>query len=273
MADALMAADYPANPVPLELFERHKDQPAALAALDAAGYDWRGRASGKTVEDMLGLCAGADTSYSIGIDNVETMVSRLEDAEPFGSLKLKIGSDHDIEVFHAIRERWDKPIRVDANASLSAEAAVERVKALAPFGLDLIEQPVAADDLDGLREIRELGIAPVFADESCVTVADVERLAGVVDGVNVKIAKCGGIDATLRVIEAARKHRMTVMIGCMVETSLGISAALSIAGACDLYDLDAHLLLADDPFEGLYLFGGVLFGCGDPGLGVTRKIS
>lgn len=272
MTAALLATGFPQNPLPRELYHQYAGQSAALAAVDAAGHDWRGRASNKTVAQRLGLPkSGARTSYSVGIDSVATMVARVEDARPFGALKLKIGADHDVEVFRAIREVWDKPIRVDANASLSAKSAVERIRALAPFGLELIEQPVAADDVNGLRAVRRLGIAPVFADESCVTVEDVARLAGVVDGVNVKIAKCGGIDATLRVIEAARRHDLRVMIGCMVETSLGISAALALAGACDIFDLDAHLLLADDPYEGLTLHDEVLSTGDGPGLGVRRK--
>jgi L-alanine-DL-glutamate epimerase-like enolase superfamily enzyme len=161
-------------------------------------------------------------------------------------------------------------LRVDANTAWTPQQAVARIEKLQRFGLELVEQPVAAHDVDGLRFVRERSPLPIFADESCLRAADIPRLAGAVDGINIKLAKCGGIAEALRMIHTAHSHSLLVMLGCMVETTLGIAAAAQLAPLADYADLDGAALLADDPFAGFSIARGRLHLSAAPGLGVSR---
>jgi L-alanine-DL-glutamate epimerase-like enolase superfamily enzyme len=152
-----------------------------------------------------------------------------------------------------------------------AGGAVGRIKQLQDFDLEFVEQPVAAHDIDGMRFVRERSPLPIIADESCKTSHDIPRLAGAVDGINIKLAKCGGISEALRMIHTARAHNMQVMLGCMVESSLGVAAAAQLAPLVDYADLDGAALLAEDPFTGFSIAGGRIHLSADPGLGVARR--
>ncbi len=170
----------------------------------------------------------------------------------------------------------DKRLRVDANCGWSPQEAADRIADITRFDLELIEQPLPAGCLGELKRLRESGPVresgiPIIADEDCVRPADLERLADAVDGVNIKLAKCGGIVEALRMIRRARSLGLKVMLGCMVETSLGVAAAAQIASLADYVDLDGHLLLADDPFTGLELTQGVVRPAPTPGLGVEIR--
>jgi L-alanine-DL-glutamate epimerase-like enolase superfamily enzyme len=162
-------------------------------------------------------------------------------------------------------------LRVDANAAWTAKGALQIAELLAALGVEFIEQPLPPHDLEGLRFVRDRSPLPVVADESCVTASDVPRLAGVVDGVNLKLAKCGGLREAMRLIATARAHGMLVMAGCMIETSLGISAAAHLAPLLDCADLDGAALLADDPYVGATIAGGAIRLSDGAGLGVTRR--
>ena len=175
----------------------------------------------------------------------------------------------------AIRSvRPEARIRVDANAGWStprtAAAAIER---LAAFDLEFVEQPMPPGDPDDLRWLRQHSPLPIFADESCVTAADVHRLSGAVDGIVVKLAKCGGLRAALLQIQAAHLHGMQVMIGCMIESSVGITAAAHLTPLVEYADLDGNLLVSDDPYQGVTVEGGKLVLPTGPGLGVERLLS
>jgi L-alanine-DL-glutamate epimerase-like enolase superfamily enzyme len=162
-------------------------------------------------------------------------------------------------------------LRVDANAAWTAKGALAMADLLADLGVEFLEQPLPPHDLEGLRFVRERSPLPVIADESCVMAHDVPRLAGVVDGVNLKLAKCGGLREAHRIVAAARAHGMLVMAGCMIETSLGITAAAHLAPLLDFADLDGAALLADDPYDGATITGGTVRLPDAPGLGVTRR--
>jgi L-alanine-DL-glutamate epimerase-like enolase superfamily enzyme len=160
---------------------------------------------------------------------------------------------------------------VDANAAWTPKHALRMIELLRELDVEFVEQPLPPHDLDGLRFVRERSALPIVADESCLVAADVARLAGVVDGINIKLAKCGGLREALRMIATARAHGMLVMAGCMIESSLGITAAAHLAPLLDHADLDGAALLADDPFVGATIEGGRIALPAGAGLGVARR--
>ncbi|MFH0981931.1 MAG: dipeptide epimerase [Planctomycetota bacterium] len=258
------------------LLERFGDQTAAVAAIDMALHDWIGRKLGMPVWRWLGLdpTLTPPTSYTIGLTELQDLPARVAEATGFRSLKLKVGARDDEQTLRIVREHAPEVgLRIDANGAWSPEEAPGRIAALSRFNLELVEQPIAAGRIEVLRALRRQSPVPIIADEDCVRVADLPRLVGAVDGVNVKLAKCGGIREALTLMRVARRLGLKVMLGCMIETSLGVSAAAQLASLADYVDLDAHLLLADDPYEGLVLAEGVVRPSDRPGLGITARPS
>lgn len=258
------------------LLERFDDQRATVAAIDAALHDWLGKRRGEPVWRILGLSPSKTppTSMTVGIDTPEVTADKVKELHEFRVIKVKVGRDRDVETLKAIRAAaGDRKIRIDANCGWSPDNAVERMRALLPFDLELIEQPVPTGQLNVVRELSGQSPIPIVADEDAVQPSDVERLADAYDGINVKLSKCGGIREGMRMIQLARQRGMKVMLGCMVETSLGISAIAQLGSLADFADLDGHLLLADDPFEGLVLRDGVVRPGDGPGLGVHARSS
>jgi L-alanine-DL-glutamate epimerase-like enolase superfamily enzyme len=198
----------------------------------------------------------------------------VQDAAEYPVLKIKLGTDRDADIVRAVRRAApDKTLRADANAAWTPKHALRMIDVLAEHGVEFVEQPVPAHDLEGLRYVRERSTLPVIADESCVTAADIPRLIGAVDGINIKLSKCGGLREALRMIAAARAHGLLVMAGCMVETSLGVTAAAHFAPLLDFADLDGAALLRDDPYSGATIHGGVIRLPDGPGLGVTPRLT
>ncbi len=252
----------------------HDDQRAALAGVEAALYDWCGKRLGVPLWRLLGLeRPRVRTTFTIGISEPEDVRAKTEAAlaAGFDALKVKVGVEHDEQTLSAIREVFDGPLFLDANQAWRAVEAVDRVSALARFRPALVEQPVSQADWQCMAELRKLGVTPIFADESCQRPADVLRLRGFVDGVNIKLEKCGGVRQALRMIALARELGLQVMIGCFVSSSLAIAPALAIASLADYADLDGALLLADDPFEGIDRSGALLRLGDRPGLGVWPR--
>ncbi len=248
---------------------------AARVAVSAALHDLVGKRLGVPVWKLWGLdpTTAPVSSYTIGIDTLEVMREKVREAAPYSILKVKVGTTRDFEVLAMIREEAPgKTIRVDANTAWTAKQAIAAIPILADFGVEFVEQPLPADDLAGLRLVRENSPLPIVADESVSTAADVAKLAGVVDGVNIKLAKCGSLREALRIVHAARAHGMSVMLGCMLETTLGIAAAVQLAPLVDYVDLDGAALLDGDPFEGpgLEEDGRLRFNL-EPGLGVAAR--
>lgn len=245
--------------------------PSALAALDAALHDLAARRLGVPVYRLLGLARpGPVTAYTLGIAERETTLEDARSLSDYPVFKMKVGGESDIETVRAVVETSEAEIWVDANEAFEPDEAVEVVRELKDIGVRMIEQPVPASMGPGaLQQVtRAADPVPVIADESAITARDVPKLAGNVSGVNVKLAKCGGIRGALAMIHTARAHGMKVMLGCMVETSLGIAAAAHISGLVDFVDLDGAMLLADDPFEGLDYERGRILLPEKPGLGV-----
>jgi L-alanine-DL-glutamate epimerase-like enolase superfamily enzyme len=244
---------------------------AALAALDSALHDLAAKMLNIPVYRLLGLARPAPTSaYTLSIANRETTIEEAEKLSAFPILKMKVGGRGDIETVRAVSEVSAAALWVDANEAFSPDEAPEVARNLRDMGLLMVEQPVPASAGPGaLRRVTEaVKPLPVIADEGVLTAEDVPSLAGCVTGVNVKLAKCGGIRQALEMIHTARAHGMLVMLGCMVETSLGIAAAAQISGLVDLVDLDGAMLLADDPFTGLAYEDGRILLSEASGLGV-----
>ena len=246
--------------------------PSALAALDSALHDLAARRLGVPVYRLLGLARPEPTSaYTLSIANRETTLREAEKLSGFPILKMKVGGGEDLKTVRAVAGATDANLWVDANEAFPPEEAPGVARELKEMGaVRLIEQPVPAsagpEALRGVTEAAEP--LPVVADESAVDARDVPRLAGCVSGVNVKLAKCGGIRRALEMIHVARAHGMLVMLGCMVETSLGIAAATQISELVDFVDLDGAMLLAEDPFRGLGYERGHIILSQEPGLGV-----
>jgi L-Ala-D/L-Glu epimerase len=211
------------------------------------------------------------STFTIGIDQPEKMRAKVREAEQYPILKIKLGTDRDVEILRTIRDTTDREIRVDANCGWTLKQTVRMLPVLEEFGVTVLEQPLPADQLDGLGEIRRRADIPVIADESCETAADIPPLVGKVDGINIKLAKCGSLREAIRMIAIARAHGMTVMVGCMIESSIGITAAAHFTPLVDIVDLDGAALLADDPFAGATIDGGQVSLPVGPGLGVRRR--
>lgn len=248
--------------------------PAARVAISAALHDLVGKKLGVPVWKLWGLdpAAAPKSSFTIGIDTPEVMRQKVREAAEYDILKIKVGTPRDGEVLQMIRDLApEKTVRVDANTAWTAKEALRRIPMLEEFGVEFVEQPLPPDDLEGLRLVRRRSRLPIIADESCKTAKDVARLAGAVDGVNIKLAKCGSLREAIRIVHAARAHGMSVMIGCMVESTLGIAAAVPVTPLVDYADLDGAALLADDPFAGPGIDGdGRMRFSDEPGLGVSR---
>ncbi len=245
---------------------------AARAGIDSALHDWVGKKLGQPVWKLFGLDA-AQTPLScvtLGMAPREEMERKLETVRDFPALKVKLGAPGDVENLERIRAGYKGKLRIDANAAWSAADAVRVLRRVERLDLELVEQPVARGDLDGLRWVRERSGIPVFADESVHHASDIAQLVGRVDGVNLKLMKSGTLREMQRTIHAARAHGMQVMLGSMVESSLALSAAAQLAPLADYLDLDGHWLLAKDPFSGAPGERGRIELSQRPGLGVSR---
>jgi len=248
---------------------------AARAAMSAALHDLMGKRLGIPVYRLWGLdpAASPPTSFTIGIAPDETTLrERVTDAAQYPVLKIKLGSSWDERIVRLVREMApNKVLRVDANAAWTPKSTLRMIPLLQELGVEFVEQPLPPQDLEGLRFVRERSSLPIVADESCLVASDIPKLAGVVDGINIKLAKCGGLREALRMIATALAHDMLVMAGCMIESSLGITAAAHFAPLLDCVDLDGAALVANDPYVGATIDRGVVALPDGPGLGVTLR--
>jgi L-alanine-DL-glutamate epimerase-like enolase superfamily enzyme len=256
------------------LHPKYPPHPSARSAISAALLDLLSRKAGVPAWQYLGLQNTAvPSSFTIGIADIEVMREKTRAAKQYQILKIKVGTPDDERILAMLREEAPHArIRVDANTGWTAEQTIAYLPMLQEFGVELIEQPVATDDYAALRRVKEASAIPIIADESCRVAADVETLIGCVHGVNIKLAKCGSIWEGLRIAQTARANGMTVMLGCMVESTLGIAAAIQLSSLVDYVDLDGAALLRDDPFVGPRLDpnGNVVFNS-EPGLGVRGR--
>jgi L-alanine-DL-glutamate epimerase-like enolase superfamily enzyme len=249
---------------------------SAKSAISSALHDIMGKRLETPVHRLWGLdpADAGESSYTIGIADNDGLRQRIADAAQYPILKVKLGTDRDMEIVRVVRDAApDKRIRVDANAAWTPSHALRMIDFLADQDIEFVEQPVAQHDIDGLRFVRSRSKLPIIADESCLVSTDVPRLAGAVDGVNLKLAKCGSLREALRIIHTARAFGMTVMAGCMIESSLGISAVAQLAPLLDHADFDGAALLADDPFVGATIERGKICLNDLPGIGAIPSSS
>lgn len=268
------------DPFALERIEKAVElavgrNPAARVAVSAALHDLVGKRLGLPVWKLWGLSPATTpaSSFTLGLATPDELRKWVRDAAGYSILKLKVGSPGDDELLRVIREEAPHArIRIDANTGWTLKAAVARLPLLHDLGIELIEQPFKADDIEAFRVLRAESPIPIVADESCRTVADIPRLVGAVDGVNIKLEKCGSLREAVRMVHVARAHGMQVMLGCMVTSTLGIAAAAQVAPLVDYVDLDGAALLAEDPFDGPGMENDGRMRLNDtPGLGVSRR--
>ncbi|HPW18028.1 MAG TPA: dipeptide epimerase [Candidatus Aminicenantes bacterium] len=248
---------------------------AAKAALDMAVLDWVGKRLGVPLWKLLGLAGSKEvqTTYSIGIDTVEAMQRKVLEAPDFGVYKIKVGTPDDRKIIEGIRAVTGKPLRTDANEGWKTkEEALEMIDWMAGQGVELVEQPLPADRLGDYAWLKERVRIPVFGDESLIEPADLPRIAPYFHGVNVKLMKCGGVQEAVRLAAMARTLGLGLMIGCMIETSLAVSAGAAVAQLFDYADLDGNLLISNDPFRGVRTVKGRLVLNDRPGLGVEGEL-
>jgi L-alanine-DL-glutamate epimerase-like enolase superfamily enzyme len=250
------------------------DQSCACAALDIAILDWVGNRLGVPLYRLWGLDPGKTpvTTFSIGIDTPEVVKQKVAEAKDFPVLKIKVGRDNDAEILAAVREATDKRLRVDANEGWrDKEQALEKIRWLQGLGVELIEQPLPAAMIDETAWLRQRVDIPIIADEAIKRASDIPRLAGAYDGINIKLMKAGGIQEAIRMIHVARALGLKIMLGCMIESSVGISAAAHLSPLVDYADLDGNLLISNDPFVGVAVEDGRLILNDHPGLGVQER--
>ncbi len=247
---------------------------SAHAAVSAALYDWIGKRLGQPLWRLWGLdpTTAPLSSFTIGIDEPEVMAAKVREAAEYPILKIKVGTDADEPILRAVRDVAPEVVlRADANAGWTPREALEGIAMLRDFGVEFVEQPVPPEDHEGLASVHARSALPIIADESCLVASDIPGLSDRVDGINIKLSKCGGPREALRMIHTARACGLEVMLGCMLETTLGIAASAHLAPLVDYADLDGAELLKDDPFSGPHLERGRIVLGDEPGLGVTER--
>lgn len=240
-----------------------------VCALDMAGWDLYGKLKRKQLHQLWGLdtASSAPTDFTIGIDTIDTMVAKMKE-QPWPIYKIKVGVEDDIEMVAALRKNTDAIFRVDANAGWTLEQALQKIPLLKDLGVELVEQPLAKDDWEGMKTLFRESPLPLMADESCVAESDVVKCHQHFHGINIKLTKCSGITPARRMITKARELDMKIMIGCMNESSVGTAAIAQLAPLVDFIDMDGPLLLAEDTATGVSFDFGKIIYTDTPGLGV-----
>lgn len=242
----------------------------AECALDIAVHDLYGRLQDRPLTELWGLQRTRipDSSYTIGIDSLDVMIAKLHEQPGWSCYKIKLGVPEDLAIIRALRQETSATFRVDANCAWSAAETIDKSAALRELGVEFIEQPLRADaPAEDQRMVFEQSALPIIADESCQVEADVDRCAGRFHGINVKLCKCGGLTPALRMLRRARTLGLRTMVGCMVESSIGISAAAQLLPLLDYADLDGAVLLRDEPARGVTIDRGRVTFADQPGTG------
>lgn len=255
-----------------EVFSKLKGEWAAKAAIDIALMDWTAQKLGVPLYRYFGLDAkdAPVTTFSIGIDTPEMTRKKIDEAAPFPVLKIKVGLDTDEATMDSVRQATKKPLRVDANEGWKdKEEAVRKINWLEKMGVEFIEQPMPAPMLEEARWVRSRVHIPIIADEACLHAADIPKLRDAFDGVNIKLDKSGGVLEAYRMIQIAKALGMKTMLGCMISSSVTVTAAAHLSPLVDYADLDGNLLISNDPFRGVTVKNGRLILPGSPGLGLS----
>jgi L-alanine-DL-glutamate epimerase-like enolase superfamily enzyme len=247
-----------------------RDYPFELCALDMAAHDLYGRKKGLPLYRLWGLETSSNpmTNYTIGIGSIDEMAEKIRE-RPWPLYKIKLGTDQDLEILRELRKLTDAVFRVDANTGWTAEQTLEYAPELLRLGVEFIEQPLKPGDWEGQRKLFEQCPLPVLADESCQQEADVAQCRGYFHGINIKLTKCGGLTPARRMIAQAREFGMKVMVGCMTESTVGVSAIAQLLPLLDYVDMDGPLLLKEDIASGVVMKDGIVYYPDRPGTGAA----
>ncbi|QVY65160.1 dipeptide epimerase [Polaribacter sp. Q13] len=247
-----------------------KENMFALCALDMAFNDLYARKLHKKLYEVWGFNINKNpmTDYTIGIDSVEKMVAKMKEL-PWPIYKIKLGTKNDIEIVTELRKHSDAIFRIDANCGWTADEAIENSIKLKELGVEFLEQPLKADDIEGAKKLYLNSALPIIADESCIVESDVEKCFGLFHGVNVKLTKCGGLTPGKRMLEKAKELGLKTMVGCMTESTVGISAIAHLLPLLDYVDMDGGLLLKKDIAKGITIHNGVISYADKNGTGVS----
>ena len=242
----------------------------ALCALDEAAHDLWGKRLGQPVWKLWGLNLEnlPASNYTIGIDTIERMIAKLQEFPGWPIYKIKLGSAHDVEIVRALRQITAATLRIDGNTAWTAEQTLAFAPELAQWGVEFLEQPLRRDDWEGMKRLYAECPLPLIADESCLTEADVSKCVGQFHGINIKLSKAGGLTPARRMIAHARQLGLKVMVGCMLESTVGISAIAQLLPLLDYVDMDGAILLAEDLADGVKVHQGIATFPDRPGNGV-----
>ncbi|MFC1527880.1 dipeptide epimerase [Candidatus Neomarinimicrobiota bacterium] len=258
----------------IEIFDRYtKDIKSFRSACVNALYDWWTQKNNIPLHEYFNYSHTViqPTSFTIAIGNINELEQKVEEAKAYKILKIKLGTEQDKEIISTVRKCTNKPIRVDANEGWDLETAIMMAEWLSYQNIELIEQPLLAVDIGKMSELKNHSPIPLIADENCHTSAEIGNLVNRFDGINIKLAKCGGVDEASRMIETANRYNLKIMFGCMVESSIGISAMTQLASQADYLDLDGNLLIDNDPYNGLQMVNGKPRLPKNNGIGVSLK--
>jgi L-Ala-D/L-Glu epimerase len=243
-----------------------------VCALDMAGWDIYGKMKRKQLHELWGLdIANAPlTDYTLGIDSLDKMIAKMQQ-HPWPIYKVKMGMENDVEMLAGLMKQSNARFRVDVNGGWTLEQALHKIPLLAEMGVEFVEQPLAKDDWDSMKQLYVQSALPLFADESCVEEEDVLKCPGHFHGINIKLTKCSGITPALRMIKKARELDLQVMVGCMNESSIGTAAIAQLAPLLDHVDMDGPLLLSEDIAKGVGFNNGIIKYQQGYGLGVIPR--
>lgn len=228
----------------------------ALCALDLAAHDLYGKLLGRPLYEIWGtsLEKYPITNYTIGIASVEKMVAKMQET-PWPIYKIKLGTEEDVAIVRELRKHTDAVFRIDANCAWSAKETIINAPLLKDLGVEFLEQPLPAEDWEGMEKVIQKSLLPVIADESCIVESDVEKCAHHFHGINIKLTKCGGLTPALRMIKKAKELGLKTMVGCMTESTVGISAIAQLLPQLDYVDMDGPLLIKEDIADGIQIMG------------------
>lgn len=257
------------------LFQRYPSQSSLIQAIDLALHDRWAKTFNRPLYQLWNLNTDhlPHSSFTIGLDSFDIMMEKVKRAHEFPILKIKMGNDEDLKIIEEIYKRTNKILYLDANEGWSLNQTLERLPRLSEWNVRLLEQPLPRDQAENYRILKENNNTsiPVFIDEGIHSPCDLHRWAGAVDGVNIKLAKCGGLYRAVEMFRIARQYGFKLLLGCMIESSLGITAAAQLAPLVDYLDLDGSTLIANDPFDGMEFKAGVIAIPNRPGLGAVWK--
>ncbi len=264
------------NTPPAKIWEKFNDKlkhnPFAQCALDMALYDLWGKKSGKKTYELWGLDPKSNpvTDYTIGIDETDVMLEKMQEYADWPVFKIKLGTDRDMEIMAELRKNTDAILRIDANCAWTADQTIEYSHRLKELDVEFIEQAMPAEaSKEDMKKVYENSVLPLIADESCISEEDVDKCYGYFHGVNIKVVKCGGLTPAKRMIDRARELGMKVMVGCMTESTVGVSGIAQLLPLLDYVDMDGPLLLAKDIAEGITINKGKVSYSDIPGNGVV----